>query len=214
MNEKSLNSLLDRTAKFRNVIHDHVGCLVPAEGKRFTVAFQAALLSLEHGLGGLVLFNAGIYPSAYSLMRPQYESLVRGVWLLYAASETWVEKLSEPLTLENATRAKDGESVADMLKSLQACERAPAHVVKQLIEYKEVTWKALNSYTHGGLHPLARTLTGYPEQLSYDVLRNSNAKVALAAQLAAILTNDQRNMEPIRQMHVEFADCLPPLSNI
>ena len=70
-------------------------------------------------------------------------------------------------------------------------------------------WKALNSYTHGGLHPLARLDTGYPLRLSYDNLRNSNAMVSLASQLAAIVTGDQKNMIPVRALHTEFADCLP-----
>lgn len=214
MNENSLDGLLDRTTHFREAVHAHIGCLVPAEGDRFMVAFQAASLSLEHGLGALVLLREGIYPSAYSLMRPQYESLVRGIWLLYAASDMWVGKLSESLTLESATRAKDGESVSDMLKHLMHCNIAHTPIVNQLIEYRDMTWKALNSYTHGGLHPLARTLTGYPEQLTCDILLNSNAKVALAAQLSAILTNDQRNMAPISQMHIEFADCLPLLRSV
>lgn len=69
----------------------------------------------------------------------------------------------------------------------------------------------MNSYAHGGLHPLARTVTGYPEELTYDVVRNSNAVVALTTQLASILSGDSRNMDPVRRFHVEFADCLPVL---
>ena len=59
-------------------------------------------------MGILVLTEQGLFPSAYSLMRPQYESLVRGFWLLYSASDGWVEKLGEELTLENAKRANEG----------------------------------------------------------------------------------------------------------
>ena len=73
-------------------------------------------------------------------------------------------------------------------------------------------WKALNSYTHGGFHPLARIETGYPIQLSYNVLRNSNAILALTSQLAAIVTGNPNNMTPVRSLHSEFADCLPIIS--
>lgn len=52
-------------------------------------------------------------------------------------------------------------------------------------------------------------LDGYPRQLSYGVLRNSNAMLAIASQLAAIVTGDQRNMVPVRAIHVDFTDCLP-----
>lgn len=74
-------------------------------------------------------------------------------------------------------------------------------------------WKALNSYNHGGFHPLARFQTGYPRQLSYDVLRNSNAMLALASQLAAIVTGDPQSMGPVRALHIDFADCLPIISH-
>ena len=44
------------------------------------------------------------------------------------------------------------------------------------------------------------------------VLRNSNAMVAIASQLAAIVTGDQQNMVPVRTLHTDFADCLPIIS--
>lgn len=166
---------------------------------------------MEHAAGALILISHGFYPSAFTLMRPQYESLVRGIWLLYAASDTWVEKLSEPLTVESAKRANEGLMLAEMLKELEKSSTAPGPIVEQLKQYRDVTWKAMNSYAHGGLHPLSRTLAGYPVQLTYDVVRNSNAIVALATQLIAILTGDSRNMKHVRRFHVEYSDCLPIL---
>jgi len=71
----------------------------------------------------------------------------------------------------------------------------------------------MNSYAHGGLHPLSRTLTGYPPQLIWDVIRNSNAVVALTTQLQSILTGHPENMGPVRRMHQEFADVLPIVSS-
>jgi hypothetical protein len=144
-------------------------------------------------------------------MRPQYESLVRGIWILHTASDTWVEKLSEPLTMESAKRANEGLMLAEMLKELEKSNTAPAQIVEQLKQYRDVTWKAMNSYAHGGLHPLSRMLDGYPTQLTYDVVRNSNAIVALATQLISILSGDPRNMEHVRRFHVEYSDCLPIL---
>ena len=128
---------------------------------------------------------------------------------MHTASDNWVTKLSEPLTTESAKRANEGEGLAEMLKQLEANPAAPAGIVAQLREYKEVTWKAMNSYAHGGLHPLSRKITGYPTQLIYDVIRNSNAVVALTAQLQSILTGMPENMGPIRQVHKDFVDVLP-----
>lgn len=212
VSEERLITLLGRTAQFHEAVHAHIGDLVPAEGTRYLTAFQAALLSLEHASGAYVLIGQGLFPSAYVLLRPQYECLVRGIWLLYAASDAWVEKLSEPLTLENAKRANEGPMLAEMLKQLESNPSSPAPIVEQLKQYRDVTWRALNSYSHGGLHPLSRTLTGYPAQLTYDAVRNSNAVLALTTQLASILSGDRITMAPVRRFHIEFADCLPILS--
>ena len=209
MSEEKLKKLLDRTADFHAAVRTHVGKLNPFQDCRSQVSFQAGLLSLAHATGTFVLINSNLLPSAYALMRPQYECLVRGIWLLHAANDSWVEKLREPLTVETARRANEGPMLAEMLKGLEASNTAPQSIVGQLKEYRDVTWKALNSYAHGGLHPLTRTVSGYPAQLNYDVVRNSNAIVALTAQLLSILTGDPRHMDPVRKLHLEFADCLP-----
>lgn len=209
MTEEKLNKLLARTAEFHTAVQRHVQSLLPAPEQRFVIAFQSGLLSLEHAVSALVLFDQGLFSSAIALTRPQFESLVRGVWLLHTASDNWVDKLSEPLTMDSAKRANEGEGLAEMLKQLEANPTAPAAIVAQLREYKEVTWKAMNSYAHGGLHPLSRKITGYPAQLIYDVIRNSNAVVALTAQLQSILTRIPENMNPVRQMHRDFVDVLP-----
>jgi hypothetical protein len=99
-----------------------------------------------------------------------------------------------------------------MLRELEGSSSAPKPIVEQLKQYRDVTWKAISSYAHGGLHPLSRTSTGYPPQLTYDVVRNSNAVIALTAQLACILTGDPEAMAPVHRFHMEFSDCLPILS--
>jgi len=167
------------------------------------------MLSIEHGAAAFVLVSGGLHAAGYTLLRTQLETLVRGVWLMYAAGDTWIEKLSRPLTAETAEAAKDALMLDKMLKALRCSETAPGALLDQLEACKDVMWKALNSYNHGGFHPLARLQTGYPPQLSYDVLRNSNAMVALASQLGAIVSGDPHNMVPVRSLHAEFADCLP-----
>ena len=211
MSEKRLGTLVTRTVEFHGAVHSHVSTLSPMDEDRYLVAFQAGILSLEHANAALVLIKCGLFVSAYTLMRPQYESLVRGIWLLHSASDTWVEKLGEPLTVDSAKRSNEGPMLAEMLKQLESDTKAPQPIVEQLKQYRDVAWKALNSYAHGGLHPLSRTLAGYPAELTFDVVRNSNAIVALTAQLAAILSGDSRKMEPVRRFHIEYADCLPIL---
>ena len=212
MTEERLNTLLDRTAEFIKAVHGHVATLSPAEHARAQVAFQAGLLSLEHGTAAFALIEQSYVPSAFTLMRPQYECLVRGVWLIHAASETWVEKLGEPLSVQSAKRANEGPMLAEMLKELDAASDSPKGIVAQLKGFRDVAWKAMSSYNHGGIHPLSRVLTGYPPQLTYDAVRNSNAVMALATQLVSIATGNPTDMAPVRSLHATYADCLPLLA--
>jgi len=211
--EAKLNKLLVRTQALHNSAVEHVKGLRPINDLRPRVAFQAGSLVLKHSFAIRSLIADEHLPSAFALFRPQFESLVRGIWLLHAASDTWIEKFGQPLTVESAKQANEGLGFAGMLKGLESSSMAPIGIVVQLREFKEATWKSLNSYTHGGIHPLTRLMSGYPPELTYHALQNSNAVLALALQLLSIVTGDIRNMEPIHHMHVEFADCfnlLPP----
>jgi len=210
LTEDKLATLLERSLAFQAAVQEHVGALVPASGARFEIAYQSNLLSLEHGFSALILIDQGLLSSSFSLLRPQYESLLRGVWLLYAATNEEVAKLTQPLTVLSAQQAANADfSVKKMLDKLDVCTDAPMPLILQLKEFKDVTGKALNDFTHGGLHALSRSATGYPIQLVYDVVRNSNAVVAIGAQLASILSGYTENMQPVRRMHEDFADCLP-----
>lgn len=129
--------------------------------------------------------------------------------MAYGASDLWVEKLSQPLTIAAQKQANEGPMVAEMLKQLEAAPSAPAGIVSQLKEYRDVSWKALNSFNHGGIHALSKNVTGYSPKLIYDALRNSNAVMALTAQLVSIMTGDGGNIDTVRRIYVDYADCLP-----
>jgi hypothetical protein len=212
MTEQEFDAFLGANGQFHERVAEHLAGLAPFPEQRYDLALKSALLSTEHGAAAFVLIANQFYAPGYTLLRTQFETLVRGIWFLYAASDIWIEKLSRPLTAEAAEAGKDALMVADMLKGLRSSKFAPQALLGQLEACRDTIWKALNSYNHGGFHPLARFQTGYPPQLSYDVLRNSNAVTALASQLAAIATGDQKNMVPVRALHTNFADCLPIIS--
>lgn len=212
MTEQEFVGFMERNGLFHEQVAEHLARLNPYPEQRCDLALKSALLSAEHSAAAFVLISGQFCAPGYSLLRTQFETLVRGIWFMYAASDTWIEKLSQPLTVEAAEAAKDALMLDKMLKGLRSSASAPAALLDQLEACRDVIWKALNSYTHGGFHPLARFQAGYPPRLSYDVLRNSNAIVALASQLAAIATGDSQNMIPVRTLHTDFADCLPILN--
>jgi len=212
MTEQAFAAFLERNGLFHERVAENLSQLNPYPEQRYDLAMKSALLSIEHGTAAFALISGQLFAPGYTLLRTQFETLVRGIWFMYAASDAWIEKLNRPLTAEAAETSRDALMLAEMLKGLRASESAPSGLLDQLEACRDVMWKALNSYTHGGFHPLARFETGYPPRLSYDVLRNSNAMVALASQLAAIVTGDRQAMIPVRRLHTEFSDCLPIIS--
>ncbi|WP_409372491.1 DUF6988 family protein, partial [Pseudomonas nitroreducens] len=79
------------------------------------------------------------------------------------------------------------------------------------VQFKDVTWSAMNSYVHSGIHPLRRHAEGYPLPLVLQILQSSNGLLTMTGMVAAILTGDERCIEPMRKIQTRFSDCLPEL---
>ncbi len=209
MNSDEFEVFLDRCFLLQTELVEFSETISPAMDERYEVAFQSGLLAFEHYLAIFELINSDLIAPGFSLFRPQYESLVRGIWLLHAASDNWIGKLNQTLNEESAKIGDKAPNLSEMLAELKKEPSAPQHIVEQLYEYKDATLKALHSYTHGGMHPLTRIKSGYPYELMYNSLRNGNAVAALTGQLLAITTGDIQNMAPIRKLHIKYPDCFP-----
>lgn len=208
VDEEKLQELLERTRQFHRAVAELTSKAVPIAEDRFVLSLQSGILSIEHAIAAHLLVTQTAFAPGFSLHRPQFEILVRGIWLLHAASDAWVEKLSQPLTIEAAKKANQLPLLAEMLGQLDKSE-APRHLVQQLTGFRDVLWKDLSSFTHGGIHPISRTIEGYPPELLIGAIRNSNALVTIAAQLISIVTNEPPTTEPVRKLVVEYADCVP-----
>jgi len=203
----SLEGLLSKSGELRASIAAHREHLTVYPGQRHVSSATAAAISLEHADAVLVLADVGTYASALALFRVQYEALVRGVWLLYAASDGWVEKLSAPLNTETARKGNEGPMLSKMLEELDG--KTPPAVVQQLSEFKTYSWKALSSYVHVGLHPLTRTVEGYPAVLVEQMLRQSNGLALMATMLLTILSGDPKQEGKVAKLQAEFMSCCP-----
>jgi len=155
----------------------------------------------------------GLPTSAVSLMRLQFEALTRAMWLIYAASDHAIAKLLAPLTAESEQAAKNLPSASDMIEQIgkRVGQGVPAAAYQMLVQFKDVSWHAMNSFVHGGIHPLRRRAEGFPVHLALQVLGNANALVTMTGMALAILTGDEAIAKPMSKIQLEFADCLPEL---
>jgi hypothetical protein len=166
-------------------------------------------MALEHALSLRLLVRAQCHTSALSIMRLQYEALTRSIWLLYAATDLQVEKMSSPLTLDAEHAAKKMPMFGAMLE--QIVKTAPTQASRMLLSFKETNYHAMNSFVHSGIHPLRRQVEGYPVKLIQDAVRSSNGLNMMTLQVGVILTGDPRFDGVVRAMQDEFHQILPSL---
>lgn len=164
-------------------------------------------IAFEHAESAKMLISAGNLTSATGLVRLQYEALVRAMWLLYAASDTAVSKLTRELTQETADRANRLPMLSEMLEKLQG--KAPQEPVDMLLEFKEYSWKPLSSFIHGGIHAIHRHSKGYPLPLLEQMVRISNGVSVMVGLLLVILHGGVEQRGKMPRIQREFADCLP-----
>jgi hypothetical protein len=211
--ESGLDSMLRRSDE----LHDAL--LQRLDGAEFdpTLRGEASLamcaVALEHALSLRALMALGLATSAVSLMRLQFEAVTRAMWLIYAASDSAVAKLMATLTVESELAAKNLPSASEMIEQIgkRVGERAPAAAHQMLVRFKDVSWHAMNSFVHGGIHPLRRQADGFPVHLALQILRNSNGLTTMTGMTLAVLTGDEAIAKAMSKIQPEFADCLPEL---
>jgi len=181
----------------------------PADkSKRRIASWLMCSIASEHASSVRQLAMCGNYTSAICIIRSQFEALTRGMWLIYAASELNIENTMKTLS-ELSNRADQKPNNADMIKALEG--KAPVQAVLMLNEFRDVQWKVLNSYVHGGIHPLQRHGAGYPEQLMKDIIKSSNGLLTMTAMMAAILTGNELVVKDITKIQRRHEGCLPTL---
>jgi hypothetical protein len=180
---------------------------------RALAAGRAANLAFEHGTAVRMLFMAGTPNAACALLRSQYEAVLRSAWALYAATDEKVERLNRPLDPESEQAAKNLDGAEKMLDALKA--RAGLYpqlmgLVVPLDEIRAQHWRAMNSFVHGGIHPLQRT-EGFPIELAAQVVRRSNGIAHIACRLMALIAApfDSSLFSEIGRAYLGFEDCVP-----
>jgi len=179
------------------------------QSDRILSSVAAASLALEHGRAMRTLVAEGMLTAALSLLRVQHEALVRAVWLLYAASDLAISKLTAPLSKDAEAAANKLPMMADMLNQLEDKPAALAPLIA-LRAFKDNNSPTLNSFVHGGIHALTRSRSGYPIPVLVGALRNGNGLMLMAVMMLAILAGRQPLVHAVSQLQASFSADLPP----
>ena len=209
---EGLDRILHRSDALESAIVDLLGgdgYRVYDDSTRIAASFAACSVSLEHAQALRTMIREGLPTSGVSLMRLQHEALTRAVWLLYAASDDAVTKLVTPLTPAAEKVANKLPMLAEMLGAIAG--KAPPAATQMLVQFKDVHAPALNSYVHGGIHPLQRHTEGYPVPLLIQAVLSSNGLLTGTGMLLAILSGNPGVAKRMAGIQPAFADCLPEL---
>lgn len=162
-------------------------------------------VSLEHAESFKILLASRNFTSAIGLLRLQFESLVRGMWIFYAASDTALSKLTAELNEDSQKRANNLPMLSEMVTQLE--KKAPKNAIDPILEFKEYSWKPLSSYVHGGLHAIDRHSKGYPVQILEQALKASNGVNGLVAVFGSILTGQPQLTKEVYKSFDKFSEC-------
>lgn len=201
-----LNILLNRSAQYEEELFSLFPDAAFQEDDKTIAITSMCNIVLEHAAAIRILLGAGIPTSAISLLRLQYEALVRAVWLLYAASDAAVAKLVAPLSQETEQAANSLPSFSTMMNEIE--KKAPAAAFRHLQEFKEYSWKPLNSFVHGGIHAVKRNKDGYPAALLAQTLVNSNNLTSLSALALIDLIDNPSLAQLVAGIAAGYPDCL------
>jgi hypothetical protein len=174
---------------------------------RVRVGASLCSLSLTHGTSVRTLVREGLPESATVVLRAQYETVLRAVWALYAASDIHVARLSSELASKGQEVAVGLPQPKDMLEALPG--KAPDLACRLLETFRHTTLPMLNPFARTGVHAVRRHGPGYPVELVGALVRHSNGLSLIGAMQAAVLTGDQTVVQRVGQHQAEFAECLP-----
>ncbi len=168
-------------------------------------------LAHEHWLSLRVLMAEGLSHSAIGLLRLQFEATLKGFWVHFVATDTWIEKAGVIREVNDQLVEPDVPSVREMLKDIE--RTAPPKAFALLDQFKSVAWRQLNSYVHGGMHALANFGGEIPATFLVQIVTNANGVYGLAATLAGSISTDPQRIQFAIAAQLAHPECLPPFNN-
>lgn len=182
----TLNQTIEASAKWitsYNVLVDDQN--TEASNRSRTAAGLFHLSMEHHGAIHLLIINKH-YGSAFALLRPQFESFIRGIWFQHCATD---EQLDSYIKNEEPPRINS---------LLEDIEKAPGYEEGTLKKTKDEVWSALCGYTHGGYFQVAYRNTETEIAPDYDeehiiglLIMASNIAYSTVVALARLVKNDK-----------------------
>ena len=162
--------------------------------KRLQLASACWHVTIEHSMAIVELVRATLHGSALALVRLMYEAYVRGMWLMYAATDEDIDRAGRDQFPRNP----------DIFTALEKSSHFSSQPFSDL---KNQSWKRLCSYTHTGYQQINGRLTSQGLDFNYQdseileaLLWADTIALAAAAAVAIEAQNDPLAQEVLRQI--------------
>lgn len=119
-----------------------------ADGIGSKASYTFFIITLSHAQGIKFCLMHSAYPSAFALIRPVFESFMRGMWIAHCANDNQINKFLET--------GKIKPNFTEITKAVdKACSFDAGFTA-----LKESVWDTLNDFTHTGTRVLHSNFNG------------------------------------------------------
>lgn len=164
-------------------------------------------LSFQHAKSLRVLYDLELDGTATAILRMQFESVVRLMWLHFSAPDSFIQSYAGSIPVDNPP--KDFPTITEMLEKIKRSGvKGPGETLE---EFKEVAWRGMNNHIHNGYLALSRHVNSYPEKLVIQIVRNSNALNLMTAMVLARIEQSQDDVSFVKNLQLSYQDIMPEL---
>ena len=208
MSQRSLDAILKQTERFHEALFALWDGLPDMDSPRSILVTGYCEIVRQHATSQAHLVNARLDLSATTLVRPTFEAMVRAIWCMAGADDAWIKKFlsPNPEAVSSDAETEMGPPVRKMLDDIE--KHHPAEIHRRLVALKSAAWRAMHSYVHGGIRPIAQGLSGFREHEVAGVVMNANGMLLMATNLLRMSRGIRSPQLP--DLQKQYAVCLPP----
>lgn len=185
-----IDSAMQESEALANWLASKIDGLEIPNPDRCRIAAGCFDMVFEHHAAIVLLTKHLLYGSAAALIRSEFEAHVRGIWLLFCASDAEIDRFKKNKLMKN---------FGNLIKEIEKIETYSEGTFSYV---KEKSWEVMNSFTHTGFYQVIRRNTdteirpNYSEAEILDALSTANSFAIFAGvEVANIAKNEALKRE-------------------
>ncbi len=201
--------LLDSSDQYTKELIGYMRSFDFSKSPRNQMALYTSDIILEHSRSICHLIRQELFLTSMSVLRLQFDALVRQWWSFFAATDFQIEKLATPLTKENFSVLNIlGLSTEEMLEDIEKKVQTALPLHERLIKAREDSAKVISSFVYTGVHAYEWINTGIPVHIILSVIKRSNYQLHMAYTLLAIAEENDDLTNITKFLKIKYSDCL------